>query len=68
MAFFPEPLCFGLTAHSPLQRYLDSIAMLDFVVFIENKFAIAIDDSEVTPKNFSTLANVAAYINSKTSV
>lgn len=68
MNFFAQHAFPGeLTAETPLQAYLDSLAMLDFIVFIEKEFSITIEDGEVTPKNFSNLASISEYINSKIS-
>ncbi len=44
----------------PLREMIDSVDMLAFLAFIEETFAIAIDDDLVTPDNF---ANPAAVVN-----
>lgn len=51
---------------APLQRHLDSVAMLDFIVFIEQEFGVTVADMDVTPKNFSCLEAVATYIFART--
>jgi acyl carrier protein len=58
--------CAELTLQSPLRNHLDSIAMLEFIVFIEQEFAISVNDGDVTPKNFANLSAIATYICSKT--
>ena len=60
--FFLEQCSEPLSPDAPLKRHLDSVAMLDFVVYIEDEFGITVEDVDVTPKNFSCLETVAAYI------
>jgi len=48
-----------------LQSYLDSVSMLDFILFIEGEFEVTVEDNDVTPKNFSTLQTVADYLSKK---
>ena len=60
--FFVQQGSDPLSPDAPLQRHLDSVAMLDFIFYIENEFGIIVDDVDVTPKNFYCLETVAAYI------
>lgn len=41
---------------------LDSVAMMEFVVWIEETFELIIDTDDLTPENFSTLRGIVAYI------
>lgn len=41
---------------------IDSTGVLELVTFIEEKFAIAIDDDELIPENLDTIGRVAAFI------
>jgi acyl carrier protein len=50
----------AVSAGAPLQDHLDSLAMLEFIVFIESEFSIVIPDKDVSPKNFDSLERVAA--------
>lgn len=46
---------------------IDSTGVLELVTFIEEKFAIAIDDDELIPENLDTIGRVAAFILRKNS-
>ena len=65
-SFFVQQGGEPLAPEAPLKRHLDSVAMLDFIVLIEQEFGVTIEDTDVTPKNFSSLNVVAAYLSRKT--
>ena len=44
---------------------LDSLGMITLIAFIENKFKVVINPSEVTLDNFNTINKIAALINKK---
>lgn len=44
---------------------IDSMNVLELVMFVEEKFSIHVDDSEIVPENFDSVKNLAAYIKSK---
>ena len=46
---------------------LDSVAMLEFVLWIEEAFELVVDTDDLTPENFSTLGNIVVYIESQVS-
>ncbi len=41
---------------------LDSVAMMELVVWCEEHFEITIDTDDLTPENFSTLDAIAEYV------
>lgn len=41
---------------------LDSVAMMELVVWCEEHFGITIDTDDLTPENFSTLEAISAYV------
>lgn len=41
---------------------LDSLAILDLVVFVERRFGIELAADDVTPRNFGSIASLAALI------
>ena len=43
---------------------LDSVALLQFVIGIENEFSILLDDGSLTPEHFKTLAALAMLVQS----
>lgn len=44
---------------------VDSMGILQLVGFIESEFGIEVDDEEIVPDNFETMANIAAFVDSK---
>jgi acyl carrier protein len=44
---------------------LDSMAVVELVVLVEQKFGITVDDDEVTGEVFETIGSLAAFIDSK---
>lgn len=46
---------------------IDSMNVLELVVFVEDNFGITVDDQEVVPENFDSVARLAAYVHQKES-
>jgi acyl carrier protein len=44
---------------------IDSMNVLELVVFVEDNFHIAVEDQEVIPDNFDSVARLTAYIQQK---
>ena len=44
---------------------LDSTGVLELVSFIEEQFAVAVEDDEIVPENLNSLENIATYLRSK---
>lgn len=44
---------------------IDSMNVLELVMFVEEKFKLHVDDSEIVPENFDSVKNLAAYIKAK---
>ena len=44
---------------------IDSMGVMEMVVFIEQEYAIAVPDLEITPENFDSVKKLAKYINAK---
>ena len=44
---------------------VDSMNVLELVMFVEEKFMVHVEDSEIVPENFDSVKNLAAYIKSK---
>jgi acyl carrier protein len=51
-----------LSNETPLLTILDSVGLMHLVTFLEEQFDIRIDDGDVTPDNFGTLASVSALV------
>ena len=41
---------------------LDSLGILEVVTFVENEFQITINDDELQPENFSSIASMSGYV------
>lgn len=44
---------------------LDSTGVLELVAFVENRFGIAVDEDELVPSNFDSVAALAAFVAKK---
>lgn len=44
---------------------MDSTGVLDLVAFIEEKYQVQVDDTDLVPENFDSLTAIATYIKSK---
>jgi acyl carrier protein len=56
-----------LTPEYPLieQHVIDSLGMLKLVALLEEQFGIDVDDVDLVPTNFSTIAEIASFVDSK---
>ena len=50
---------------SLLGNVIDSTGAIELVTFLQDRFAITVEDTEVVPENFDTLENVVAYVKRK---
>jgi acyl carrier protein len=41
---------------------IDSIGVMQLVAFLETSFGITVEDDELTPENFDTIAAVSSFI------
>lgn len=48
-----------------LNGLVDSVGLMELVSFIESEFEIPIDFSEVEPKNFRTVGDIARFVAGK---
>jgi acyl carrier protein len=44
---------------------IDSMNVLELVMFVEEKFKVKVDDSEIVPDNFDSVSKLASYITAK---
>ena len=44
---------------------VDSMNILELVMFVEENFGISVEDSDIIPDNFDSVAKMAKYIQSK---
>lgn len=46
---------------------IDSMNVLELVVFVEDNFHITVDDQDVVPENFDSITRLATYVQQKQS-
>lgn len=44
---------------------VDSLGMLDLVTFVEEDFGIVVQDVELTPENFESIAALSKFVDAK---
>jgi acyl carrier protein len=44
---------------------IDSTGVLEVVAFLESEFSITVDDMEIVPENFDSIANLTQFIETK---
>jgi acyl carrier protein len=44
---------------------LDSLSLLRMVVFIQERFGIAVDDVDLVPENFDSVNSICAYLRTR---
>lgn len=49
------------------ERIIDSTGILQIISFLEEEFAIIIDDDEILPENLDSLSNITIFLNRKLS-
>jgi acyl carrier protein len=68
--YLTEEFLFGrsetLTDDVPLLgNVVDSQGVIELIVFVQQRFAIEVDDEEVTTENFASLKSVVAFVEKK---
>ncbi|MGH2878667.1 MAG: phosphopantetheine-binding protein [Solirubrobacteraceae bacterium] len=48
-----------------LTEAIDSVALLELATFVEDDFGVQIEDHEIVPENFTTVADLVRLINEK---
>lgn len=44
---------------------LDSLALMQVILFLETEFAIKVEDGEVIPEHFQTIGRITRFVKSK---
>lgn len=47
------------------QGIIDSVGIMELILFVEETFCVRVDEHEVTPDNFDSVNKLAGYIQSK---
>lgn len=69
-SFLTEKFLFGrsdaLNNDTPLLgNVIDSQGVIELIMFVQDRFGIAVDDEEVTTDNFASLKSTVAFIEAK---
>jgi len=48
------------------EGYLDSTAILELILWLENSYNITIQNEDLTPENFATLRNIEEFVQRST--
>jgi acyl carrier protein len=62
---FADKYAYPDTASFLDEGIVDSMNVLQIVMFIEKQFGIKVEDEEVVPDNFDSIARLAAYVQTK---
>lgn len=46
---------------------LDSLSLLQLVVFLKERFGIAVDEADLLPENFASISTICAYLRARQS-
>jgi acyl carrier protein len=41
---------------------IDSLGVLEIVTFLQEEFSLAVEDDELTPENFQSIASIAQFV------
>jgi acyl carrier protein len=65
--FVQDPALLPLANETSLLEsgILDSLSLLQLVVFLEDRFGIAMDDADLLPKNFASVNTICAYLRAR---
>ena len=47
---------------------IDSLGILDVVAFVESEFGVRVEDEDLTPENFQSVAQIASYVSRRRKV
>lgn len=63
---FDSPEAAALTDETPLlEGTIDSLVLMQLVAFLEEEFAVEIDDVEITKEHFATVHKIGELVRSK---
>ncbi len=47
---------------------IDSMNVMELIMFVEEKFGVAVADDEIVPDNFDSVARIAAFVRRKRAI
>lgn len=62
-----DPAQLPLSNETPLLEYgiLDSLSLLQLVVFLEERFKVTVDETDLLPENFASVNTICAYLRAR---
>ena len=63
--YVADPELLGDQASLLDEGVVDSTGVLEVIGFLESEFGLAIEDAEITPENFDSIARIAAFVSRK---
>ncbi len=66
---FPETRARGMTDDDSflISGFIDSLGIVDLATYIEDEFGLRLDDADLTPENFDSIAAVARLVHTRRS-
>ncbi|MCL4788722.1 MAG: acyl carrier protein [Verrucomicrobia bacterium] len=65
LLFSPEGFAYPDDASFLKEGIIDSIGVMELVSFVQSTFKIEVNQAEVTPDNFDSVARLAAFVRRK---
>jgi acyl carrier protein len=63
--YVPDPAGLSDTASFLDLGIVDSTGVLEVVAFVEQEFGVTVDDTEIVPENFDSIASLVGYVERK---
>jgi len=63
--FIPDPAALNDDASLLESGVVDSTGVLELIAFLEDTFAISVDDAEMSPENLGSITRINAYLAGK---
>jgi acyl carrier protein len=62
-----DPAQLPLSNETPLLEagILDSLGLLQLVVFLQERFGITVDEADLVPENFASVGTICAYLRAR---
>lgn len=62
-----DPAQLPLSNETPLleEGILDSLSLLQLVVFLEERFNVRVDEADLLPENFASVDTICAYLRAR---
>ncbi len=63
--YVADPDLLGDQASLLDEGVVDSTGVLEVIGFLESEFGLEVEDAEITPENFDSIARIAAFVDRK---